>query len=222
MFLETAAGIVREHLWLLSPGEIMRTTLKTFGSSALIGFLTILPFMTMEVVNRRNYEEEFPVVLFSGLWFNVFAICLILLPLVPGIRSRKQAAANPVPERGDTLLTNPRPAALISLILILAPLILFWLGSLGWAPMQSLINGPDPEQAYLPGLFFSYGLLMMVVAGGMIACGPVVRTLRAGGSLFAHPLHLFIVVALSSLIAIGFTGLIVDQWPCFIGVPVCD
>jgi hypothetical protein len=40
--------------------------------------------------------------------------------------------------------------------------------------------------------------------------------------LFAHPLHLVIVLVLSSLNAVGFVFMVVDQWPCFLGVPNCD
>jgi hypothetical protein len=36
IFIETVIGILREHLLLVSPGDIMQTMLKTIGSSALI------------------------------------------------------------------------------------------------------------------------------------------------------------------------------------------
>src|SRR5262245_31394015 len=77
-FIETAIGIFREHLLLICSGHIMQTILKTTGSSALISFLLILPFMIMEIVNRRNFNEDFPFVLFFALWSNLFAVSLIL------------------------------------------------------------------------------------------------------------------------------------------------
>src|SRR6185503_17903633 len=49
MFIETAIGIFREHLLLISPGNLMQSILKFLGSSALISLLLILPFMIMEV-----------------------------------------------------------------------------------------------------------------------------------------------------------------------------
>ena len=67
MFIENAMGIFREHLLLVSPGESMKTMLKTFGSSMLLSSLITLPFMIMEIVNRRNYNEEFPFALFIGI-----------------------------------------------------------------------------------------------------------------------------------------------------------
>ena len=200
----------------------MKTVLKTSASSALIGLLLILPFGIMEVVNRREFQEGFPFALFFALWINLFAISLILLPVVLGRRAGKSDTADRVPAQGNTLLTNPRSAALISVVLILSPFVLYWLDSLGWVPVQARLNGPNPEQLFVPGLLINLGLFFLPVAGGIIARGPVVRTLRAGGGLFAHPVNLVIVVLLLSVFAFGVASLIIDQWPCFIGVPNCD
>jgi len=226
-FIETAMGIFREHLLLISLGDIMQATLKTLGSSALINFLLILPFMMMEVVNRRNFNEDFPILLFFGMWINLFAISLILLPIVRGRRTGNHDMANPVPAQENTLLTNPKSAAMISVVLILAPGILPLLDSLGWEPLERLLNGPNPEQLYVfgvrvPSQFIALLLISLPVAAGIIAGRPIVSTLRAGGSLFVHPINLIIVVFILSTFAIGLANLIIDQWPCFIGVPNCD
>jgi hypothetical protein len=178
--------------------------------------------MIMEVVNRRNFNEGFPFMLFFILWLDLFAVSLILLPIVRGRRTGNHNLANPVPAQGNTLLTNSRSAALISIVLILAPGILPLLDSVGWLSTDHLFNGPNPEVTYLPGLVIFLGLLLFPVAAGVVASQPIVRTLRAGGSLFAHPIHLIIVVFILSAFAIGFTSLLIDQWPCFIGVPNCD
>ena len=221
-FIETAIGIFREYLLLISPGDIMQTILKTLGSSTLLSLLLILPFMIMQVVNRRNFNEGFPFVLFFVMWLNLFAISLILLPIVRGRRTADQGMPNPSPTQGNTLLTNPKSAVMISIILFLFPGIFPLLNSVGWLSMDRLFNGPNPEVAYLPGQILSFSLILFPIAAGIIAGGPIVRTLRAGGSLFAHPLHLIIVVVISFLFAAGLVGLIVDQWPCFMGVPNCD
>jgi len=221
-FIETAMGIFREHLLLISPGDIMQTVFRTLGSSGGISFLLILPFMIMEVVNRQNFNEDFPFMLFFVMWLNLFAISLILLPIVRGRWRANNEIVNPVATQGNTLLTNPKSAAMISVALFLTPGILPLLDSLGWLSLDRLFNGPNPEVAYLPGMFLSIGLILFPIAAGIIAGGPIVSTLRAGGSLFAHPIHLIIVVVISFLFARGVIGLIVDQWPCFVGVPNCD
>ncbi len=222
MFLDTAVGVIREHLLSISPGDIMRTLLKTFGLSALISLLLILPFIIMEVVNRRNYNEDFPFFLFFVMWFNLLAISLILLPILLSRQTASQDAASPPSGQGNTLLTNPGRAAIVSILLFLSPGILPLLDAVGWLSADRLINGPNPEVTYLPGMFISLGLFSLPVAAGMIAGRPVARTRRAGGSLFAHPINLIIIVFLVSTFAFGLASLIIDQWPCFVGVPVCD
>ena len=200
----------------------MQTTLKTLGSPVLVSLLLIFPFMIMEVVNRRNFNEDFPFMLFFVLWLNLFAISLILLPIVRARRTGNHDMANPVPTQGNTLLTNPKSALMISVVIVLSLVIVPLLASLGGGPLERLINGPNPEVTYLPGLFITLMLISIPIAAGIIAGGPIVSTLRAGGSLFAHPLHLIIVVVISFLFATGVISLIVDQWLCFIGVPNCD
>jgi hypothetical protein len=221
-FIETAIGIFREHLLLMSPGNIMQTTLKSLGSSVLIGLLLILPFMIMEVVNRRDFHEGFPGVLFFAMWLNLFAVSIILLPIVRGWRTGNHDLANAIPTQGRTLLTKPGAAAIVSVIVLLSPGILPLLDFLGLMSVDRLFNGPNPEVTYLPGMFMSLGLVLFPIAAGIIAGRPIVSTLRAGGSLFAHPVNLMIVVLISFIFAYGFTTLLIDQWPCFVGVPNCD
>ena len=221
-FAETSIGIFRERLFLIAEGDSMQTALRTLGSSGVISFLLILPFGIMEVVNRRYLNEDFPFMLFFVMWLNLFAISLILLPIARSRRKENLDIANPVRAKGNTLLTNPGWALMVSIALILFTAILFWLGSIRWEPLERLLNGPNPEQPYIPGQIISLALISIPVAAGIIAGGPIVRTLRGGGSLFAHPIHLVIVAAISFLFAAGLVGLIVDQWPCFMGVPNCD
>ena len=226
-FIETTMGIFREHLLLISPGDIMQTTLQTLGSSALISLLLILPFMIMEVVNRRNFNEDFPFALFFGLWLSLFAISLILLPIVRARRTGKHDMANPVPTQGNTLLTNPKSALTTSVVLILSIVVLSLLVSLGWKPLERLLNDQNPEQLSVFGIrvasqFIALVLFSLPIAAGIIAGGPIVRTLRAGGGLFAHPINLIIVVVISFIFVSGVVSLMVDQWPCFVGVLNCD
>jgi hypothetical protein len=222
-FMETAIGIFREHLLLISPGDIMQTMLKAFGSSALISFLLILPLTIMEVVNRRIFNEGFPILLFFGMWLNLFAISLILLPIVRGRWTRNHDMANAVLPQKNTLLTNPKSAAIVSAVLLLSLLIIPLLDSIRWGPLEHLPNGTNHVFSLpVPGPFIAFILLSLPVAAGIIAARPIVNTLRAGGSLFAHPINLIIVVFILSTFAIGFASFIIDQWPCFLGVPNCD
>jgi hypothetical protein len=227
IFIETAMGIFREHLLLLSSGVIMQTTLKTIGSPALVSLLLISPFIFMEVVNRRNFNEGFPFVLFSGLWLDLFAISLILLPMIRARRTGNQVPANPVPTQGNTPLTTPKPAVMIGIVMVLSAVVLFMSVTPGGEGTERLFNDSNPEGLYALGIrvtgrFAALVLFSLPIAAGTIAGRPIVRTLQAGGSLLAHPIHLVIVVSISFLFAAGAAGLIADQWPCFMGVPNCD
>ena len=205
----------------------LKNIFTNLKSPALVSLLLIFPFIVMEVVNRRNFNEDFPFVLFFGLWLNLFAISLILLPIVRAMRTGKHDMANLVPAQGNTLLTNSKSVVMISLVLVLSLVILTFLVSLGWVPLEHLLNNPNPEQLYVFRVRIASQLIALVlfslpIAAGIIAGGPIVRTLRAGGSLFAHPINLIIVVVISFFFAAGVVSLIVDQWPCFMGVPNCD
>ncbi len=221
-FIETAVGIFREHLLLIAEGSIMPAVLGNLSSSTVISFLLILPFMIMEAVNRQSLNEEFPFMLFFVMWLNLFAISLILLPIVHGRRRASHNMADLFRAPGNALITNPRSAVIISVIVFLSPGILPLLDSVGWLSLDLLFNGPDPEVAYLPGMFLSLGLIFFPVAAGVIAGQPIAHTLQTGGRLFAHPINLIIVVFIVSIFAVGLATLIVDQWPCFTGVPNCD
>jgi hypothetical protein len=222
LFLETAISIFRERLLHMTQGGFMQTVMKTHGPSVFLSFLLILPFLIMQVVNRRTLQEEFPVMLFFGMWLTLFAICLILLPIVRVRWAGNPELASSMPAQRNRLFTSPKSVALISMVLLLSPVILFGLNALGWTPLNRLLNGPNPEVPYLPGQIIGLSLIVLPIAAGIVAGGPIVRTLRGGGSLFAHPLHLLIVVLIASFLAFGLVTLIIDQWPCFMGVPNCD
>ena len=212
MFIETAMGIFSEHLSLINSGVFMQTIRKTLGSPLLVSLLFILPFMIMEVVNRRSLKEGFPFMLFFGLWLNLFAVSLILLPIMRAWRAGDHDMENSAPAKGDTLLITPKSVLITGLVIIL------------FAAIVPLFSGPSSEVfgMQVPSQFIAFAFLSIPLALGVIAAKPIVRTLRAGGSLFAHPLPLILVVLISFFFVMSVISLIVDQWPCFVGVPICD
>lgn len=107
------------------------------------------------------------------------------------------------------LTSDLRSAALISLIIVL-PL----------AFLESLNQVITKQNA--PGLVVLFGLLWLLPMAFIVILMPVARTLRAGNNLAANPINLLLRVAASALIAMMWVGLLVDQMPCFMGVPNCD
>jgi len=130
IFFETAIGIFRESLLLIIEGDIMQTILTNLRSPALISLLLVLPFIILELVNRRNFNEGVPFPLFGVLWV-------------------------------------------------------------------------------LPIIF-------------IVTLAPIVQTVRMGNSVIAKPISLLLRVAFLLFIAWFWGSLVIDQWPCFVGVPNCD
>ncbi len=104
---------------------------------------------------------------------------------------------------------QPRMAALISFILVLP-----------FAILESLFNSVNRQNAF--GLIVLFGLLWLLSMAFIVILAPIVRTLRAGNNIMAHPTNLLFRVAFLALIAIIWAGILIDQLPCFLGVPNCD
>lgn len=108
-----------------------------------------------------------------------------------------------------SIYTNLKSAALISLILVLPFVIL-----------ESLNNTITKQNA--PGLIVLFGLLWLLPIAFIVTIVPVVRTVRAEQSVMANPINLLFRAAFLALVAIIWTGILIDQLPCFMGVPNCD
>jgi hypothetical protein len=234
LFVETARGIVQEHILLIKEMNPMKNVLTNLRLPAIIGFLIILPFMILEfmfnIVKRLNTFSlrnalDF-IVLFGFLWLGLTAILLILMPIVRNIRAGNNIMANPVPAQGNTILTNPMSAAIISFLLALPFVTILSLLMLGieppLGPLEPLLNNPDPDQPDVLGSLIVLGVFLLSVLACIIVRAPIVRTLRTGGSLFAHPINLMLAVVILSFITMLVVSIIVDQYPCWIGVPNCD
>ncbi|MBP1702254.1 MAG: hypothetical protein H6Q38_1361 [Chloroflexi bacterium] len=85
-------------------------------SPALIGAILVIPFMILELVNRRKFDEGFPFLLFGILWLMPVAFLLILMPLVRDLRA------------GNRILVNPINQLLRVVVLIL--IVWLWAGAL--------------------------------------------------------------------------------------------
>ena len=63
-------------------------------------------------------------------------------------------------------------------------------------------------------------LLCLVAA--VINAWPIVRSARAGAALARKPANLIVAAASLAFVLLFVVGIIVDQYPCWIGVPNCD
>ncbi len=62
---------------------------------AIISFMLVIPFLTLELLNRRGYNEDFPIVLFGILWILPIAFILLLIPIIRNVRSGNNISSNP-------------------------------------------------------------------------------------------------------------------------------
>ncbi|RPI91645.1 MAG: hypothetical protein EHM40_15135 [Chloroflexi bacterium] len=232
MFIETAIGIVQEHILSIKEMNPMNNMLTNLRSSAVVGFLIVLPFILLEftfvILKRLTFDLRDAldsVVIFGILWLGVAAILLILMPLVRSMQAGNNSAANPVPAQGNSILTNPASAAMIGFLLALPFVTLLSLLLLGieppLGPLTPLFR-TEPDQPNYLSLFIVLGAFLLAITGCIIARAPIVRAVQAGRSLFTHPINLMLAIVILFFLTKLVVGLIVDQFPCWIGVPNCD
>ena len=64
---------------------ILSSTTGLLRTPALISSVSVLPFMILELVNRRSFDEGFPIPLFGLMWLLPLSFILILRPIVPSL-----------------------------------------------------------------------------------------------------------------------------------------
>lgn len=98
IFIETAIGIFRERLLLISEGDIMQNILTNLRLPALISFLLVLPFMILEWVTRSDApRSNASGILFVIMWLLPMLFILIMMPIVRNLRrAGNSIVANPI------------------------------------------------------------------------------------------------------------------------------
>lgn len=236
MAAETLAGIVREHFIEFRKRGPMENARTNFALSALTGFLFILPFMilafTFDVLGRldtfraRNFIDY--VVIFGFLWFGLTIIAAVLMPILRNIGAAADSAPEPAVSGNNAFkkfIRKPAPSAVIGSVLALPFLLLLSMLLLKIQPpaaIQYFVANAEPDEPNMYGSIVMISVHILAVVACFIARAPVMHTLRSGGSLFAHPFNLLIVTVILFIFGSFVLGLMMDQFPCWIGVPNCD
>ncbi|MBC8031204.1 MAG: hypothetical protein H7Z16_13900 [Pyrinomonadaceae bacterium] len=122
--------------------------------------------------------------------------------------------------------TNSRSAALISFILALPLAILFPIAVFEIEPfntlLKRLLTGSDGYQINALGRGVEGVAMLLLPVAFIVNLVPIVRNLRAGNSITATPINLSLAAALLLFVAVTWGWALVDQIPCFMGVPNCD
>jgi len=124
------------------------------------------------------------------------------------------------------IFTNQKSAAIIGLILAMPLAILLLIEMNNIEPLSSffrkLTTEADGYSLNAFGRILIIGALLLLPAAFVINFIPISRNLRAGKGITVSPVNVLLVVALFIFIVWLVGSFIVDQYPCWIGVPNCD
>jgi hypothetical protein len=195
-FIETAIGIVREHVLLITEGTTMKNMLANPRLAAVISFILCLPAAIIILFDVIDVNPNFwPPPLEPGV---VVIGALLLLPVA--------------------LIVSGAPiglSAIISLLLVLPFAILEF--------VFNILNKPSAlNPKNLAGLTFLFGLMWLLPTVFIAILMPILQNVRAGSNILANPIGLLLKVVFLALIAMMWGGILIDQLPCFLGVPNCD
>jgi hypothetical protein len=112
-----------------------------------------------------------------------------------------------------TLLSSLKLPALVSTLLVLPFLVL---------ELSLSTDNRAPAAKYALDMAVLFGVLWLLPLAFMAGLLPIVRGLRAGQAVMQHPGRLLVRVGLLALVACVWSAILVDQLPCFLGLPNSD
>jgi hypothetical protein len=124
------------------------------------------------------------------------------------------------------ILADPRAASIAGVLLALPFTTLFTMFAVlhiepPLGPLEPLVTAPV-DQPNVVGTAIVLGAWLLAVVAFVVSVGPVVRSARAGNGIAADPINLAVAAAILVVVVSFVGGIIVDQYPCWIGVPNCD
>jgi hypothetical protein len=67
-----------------------------------------------------------------------------------------------------------------------------------------------------------FGAWLLAIVAFIVNVVPIARGARAGRGIATSPANLLVATATFALVAFFVGAIVVDQYPCWIGVPNCD
>lgn len=120
------------------------------------------------------------------------------------------------------ILSKPKYAVISSVLLALPFLLLFTLFITGLEPnIEPLSTILNPEKSHM-GSFIVLGFLLLLMAGGGVSGGSVAHSLRQGKNLRENLGNLLLTLVIVMVVVALCGAIIVDQYPCWMGIPNCD
>ncbi len=126
----------------------------------------------------------------------------------------------------ENIISNNKSSAIIGFLLAMPLAVLLLIGIYDIEPLsgfyKTLTTEADGYRINVFGRIFEIGALLLLPLGFIVSLVPVVRNAQAGNDLTANPINLLIAAALFIFIATLVISIVIDQYPCWIGVPNCD
>ena len=124
------------------------------------------------------------------------------------------------------ILSDARAASIAGILLALPFATLFTMLAVlriepPLGPLEPLVTVPV-DQPNVVGTAIVLGAWLLAVIAFIVSVTPVVRSARAGNGIAADPINLAVAAAILVVVLSFIGGIIVDQYPCWIGVPNCD
>jgi hypothetical protein len=123
--------------------------------------------------------------------------------------------------RPGTRRLPPSTVAAVVLAIPYAALVACVLLNIDLGPTLGVTPYPDGARN-LPSTLVAFGVLAMAVAALVVGIAGTVGDMRAGRGLLGQPARLAAAVVALATIILSAAGFIIDQLPCWMGVPNCD
>ena len=123
------------------------------------------------------------------------------------------------------MTVRARSAAILGAILAVPFALLYTLLVLHIEPPLRLLEslttvGPDQPNVVGSAIVLGAWLLSVVALG--VTLSPIVRDARAGRGVTTHPVNLALAGVILFFVGGFVVGIVVDQYPCWRGIPNCD
>lgn len=127
----------------------------------------------------------------------------------------------------ENIVSNHKSAAIAGFLLAMPFALVFLIEVSGIEPLRGFLVTLTAEAENNPrlsafGMIFMFATLLLLPLGFIVSLVPVVQNARAGDGLTTNPINLLIAAALFIFIATLLIGFVIDQYPCWIGIPNCD
>jgi hypothetical protein len=124
------------------------------------------------------------------------------------------------------ITNNPRAAALIGFLLAMPLMLLLWIMLYEVEPFHGYLKHwfteADGVRMNALAQIVMIGSVLLLPVALIVNLAPIVRNVRAGNSVMTNPINLLLAVVLFAFITTIVGVFVIDQYPCWIGVPNCD